>query len=63
MKKINAIIFDLGGVLLNIDFNKVSKAFKSLGLENFDELYTQNTVSQLFQKLEIGAITEENFYK
>ncbi len=62
MKKINAIIFDLGGVLLNIDFNKVSTAFKTLGLHNFDELYSQNTASRLFTQLETGHISNDDFF-
>ena len=31
MTAIKNIIFDLGGVLLNIDFNKTKEAFEKLG--------------------------------
>lgn len=61
MQNIKAIIFDLGGVLLNIDFNKVSAAFKALEIEKFDELYSQSEANLLFQNLETGKITEEEF--
>jgi len=35
MSTIKNIIFDLGGVLLNIDYNKTSEAFKKLGASDF----------------------------
>jgi epoxide hydrolase-like predicted phosphatase len=61
MQNIKAIIFDLGGVLLNIDFKKVSNAFKALGVNEFDDLYSQSEVNQLFGDLETGKISEEKF--
>src|SRR5688572_6373708 len=61
MQNINAIIFDLGGVLLNLDFKKVSDAFKVLGVDTFDEMYSQSKVDMLFDHLEIGKISEEEF--
>ncbi|MGQ0828460.1 MAG: hypothetical protein ACT4ON_08700 [Bacteroidota bacterium] len=33
------IIFDLGGVILNIDYTLLVKVFKELGVENFDGAY------------------------
>ncbi len=62
MATIKNIIFDLGGVLLNIDFNKASAAFKELGVENFDELYSKNAATELFEKLETGSISSNDFY-
>jgi putative hydrolase of the HAD superfamily len=59
---IKNIIFDLGGVLLNIDYEKTSKAFRDLGVENFDEMYSQLTADPLFRDLEMGRINEEAFY-
>ena len=58
---IKAIIFDLGGVLLDIDYDKATKAFKDLGVENFDQMYSQADANQLFQKLETGKISQEEF--
>ncbi|MEP6673837.1 MAG: HAD family phosphatase [Ferruginibacter sp.] len=58
---IRNIIFDLGGVLLNIDYNKTSSAFKELGFENFDNMYSQFSADQLFEKLETGTVTEKDF--
>ncbi len=61
MQNIKAIIFDLGGVLLNIDFKKVSDSFKVLGVDTFDEMYSQSEVNMLFENLEIGKISEDEF--
>jgi putative hydrolase of the HAD superfamily len=62
--KINfdAIIFDLGGVILNINYQKTIEAFKNLGIQNFDALYTQAQQNHLFDKLETGKINEVEFY-
>ncbi len=62
MQKTEAIIFDLGGVILNIDYNLTRTAFEKLGIQNFDEMYSQSGADKLFQKLETGHITEQNFY-
>lgn len=58
---IKNILFDLGGVILNIDYQRTSEAFKMLGVENFDQLYSQAQQSHLFDKLETGTITEADF--
>lgn len=57
------IIFDLGGVLLNIDFAKTEAAFKELGVNDFHEMFTQHHANDLFIQLETGALTELEFYE
>jgi putative hydrolase of the HAD superfamily len=57
------IIFDLGGVILNIDYRLTSQAFQNLGLSDFDEKYSQAKQSHLFDRLETGKITPEDFRK
>ncbi|MEP6595268.1 MAG: HAD family phosphatase [Ginsengibacter sp.] len=61
MQKIKAIIFDLGGVLLDIDFKKISASFNMLGVDKFDEIYSQHKSDLVFENLEIGKISEEEF--
>jgi len=61
ISNINNIIFDLGGVILNIDYNKTAKAFKSLGIKNHNEMYTQFNQISLFDDLEVGKITPAFF--
>ncbi len=60
-KGIKNIIFDFGGVLLNIDYNKTAEAFKKLGFENFDEMYGQFKADSLFEDLETGKVGNEEF--
>ena len=59
---IKNIIFDLGGVLLNIDFKLTTTAFENLGVQNPAALITQFTANDLFQKLEKGLLTDIAFY-
>ena len=61
LKKYQNIIFDLGGVILNIDYNLTVDAFKKLGLSDFSKLYSQENQSNLFDSYEIGKISSEKF--
>lgn len=56
-----AIIFDLGGVLLNLDYDLTEKAFISLGMTNFRESYSQLQQVHLFDRFEIGDISSFHF--
>lgn len=62
MQNINAIIFDFGGVIFDIDFLKLNIAFSKLGVQNFEAMYSQKKASPLFQSLEEGKISPEEFY-
>lgn len=57
------IIFDLGGVLINLNYQLTRKAFEDLGVEDFDAFYTQHAANPLFENLEVGAIEPEAFYE
>lgn len=59
--KYKNIIFDLGGVLLNIDYLLAVKAFSNLGLSGFDTLFSTAHQQQLFDLYEKGQITSDNF--
>ena len=49
MQKTEAIIFDLGGVILNIDYNLTRRAFEKYGiLYNFNEMYSQGQQPMIF---------------
>ncbi len=60
-KKIKNIILDLGVVIINIDSDRTVQAMKSLGFENFEKSYTLLKQKDLFDKLEKGQITPEEF--
>ena len=62
MVKTKNIIFDLGGVLLDIDYQKAIDAFKNLGIENFEAMFSQFKADELFEKLETGHVNETDFY-
>ncbi|UYQ92719.1 HAD family phosphatase [Chitinophaga horti] len=61
MEGIKHIIFDLGGVILNIDYMRTEQAFLDLGVHNFRELYNQFHANALFEDLEIGGISNDDF--
>ena len=63
MEKIKNIIFDLGGIFIDIHFSKTESAFSELGVANWSQFYSQHTASDLFEKLETGKITPEEFYE
>lgn len=63
MAAIKNIIFDLGGVLIDIDYHKTARAFKKLGAQNFDEQYSQAGADKLFEALETGMIADEEFFE
>lgn len=58
---IKNIIFDLGGVILNIDYHLTIDAFKKIGFENFDEVFTQAKQTGVFDQLDKGVITPNEF--
>lgn len=63
MALLKNIIFDLGGVLLNIDYKKTEIAFKGLGYSHFEKMYSQFTADELFVRLETGKINKADFLK
>jgi glucose-1-phosphatase len=61
LKRYDAVIFDLGGVILNIDYHKTIEAFQKLGLKDFDKMYSQASQAGLFDLLETGKISAQSF--
>lgn len=58
---IHNILFDFGGVLFEIDYNAPVRAFAKLGFGNFTGLYTQASQQPIFDQLETGKISPEDF--
>lgn len=63
MTNIRHIIFDLGGIFLNLNYQLTAEAFRRLGVKNFDELFTQHHANPLFEQLETGHISNESFFQ
>lgn len=61
--RIKNIIFDLGGVLLNLDFAKTFRAFEALGVKEFATYFAQSHSNPLFAQLEKGEISPVDFYR
>ena len=63
LEGVKNIIFDLGGVILNIDYQITVEAFKKLGIDDFEEIFSQYKQSTLSDDFETGRITELEFYE
>ncbi len=63
MPAIKNIIFDLGGVILNINFAKTENAFADLGFTDFRQHMTQFHITPFFEEYEIGKIDDAAFVK
>lgn len=55
------IIFDLGGVILTLDYQKTIDEFSNLISADFKESYSQYQQLSFFDKYERGEITSEQF--
>jgi len=62
MKNIKAIVFDLGGVILNIDYQNTIQKFKLLGVKNTEDFYSKKSQSNLFNQFEKGEISKKKFF-
>lgn len=57
------IIFDLGVVLLNVDYSKTINAFGQLGLENPDQAFSKAKQDDFFRDYEKGNLSDTDFLK
>ncbi len=62
-RDLEAVIFDFGGVILDIDFAATDLALRTLMGEAAALSYTKMNQSAIFDALEIGAISSEDFYQ
>ncbi|MFH2094107.1 MAG: HAD family phosphatase [Bacteroidota bacterium] len=61
--QIKNIIFDFGGVIINIDFEKTYRSFMRFGIDNMDQLFSQAKQTDFFDRFEKGLITPSEFRK
>lgn len=59
--QIRNIVFDLGGVLLNLDFDKTRQAYMDLGMKDFDQHFGLGHAASYFKDYEKGLLTDEAF--
>lgn len=61
MSTIKNIVFDLGGVIMNLDVPKTIEAFKKLGIQNIVNETGYHYQYSFFYDFEIGKISEKYF--
>lgn len=61
MKKVEAVIFDYGGVIININYQATLDAFRSLGIIDIEAMYSQANQSNLFNDFETGRVSPQFF--
>jgi len=59
--KIKNLIFDLGGVIIDVDLDLSMKAFQELGYPNFHDIFGQIKQTSLFEMFETGKIPAQGF--
>ena len=60
-KKIRNIVFDLGGVLVNLDFKAAINGLQEAGFANVKEQLLAFDRNGIFQKFELGEMTADEF--
>jgi len=63
LSALDTIIFDLGGVVVNLDINRTINAFKNLGISNVEHWIKPGLHTDIFLQLEVGEISEDEFYR
>ena len=61
MKKYKAIVFDLGAVILNINYQNTIDEFTKLGVKKAENFYSKKVQMHLFDQIEIGKISKYQF--
>lgn len=59
---ITTLIFDFGGVLINLDRQRCIDAFEQLGLHDIGRLIDNYAQAGIFAQLENGDITTDEFH-
>lgn len=59
--KFDTVVFDLGGVVVDLNYDATIQAFQGLGAEDFQKLYSQALQSDLFDRYETGQISSLHF--
>ena len=61
MKTVKALLFDLGGVIVDLDYHKTINAFDALGVANTESIYNQFNQTEIFDGFETGSLTGKEF--
>lgn len=61
MNGIKNIIFDLGGVIINLDNRRTEEAFTTLGVKNLRDYFGHGFAASFFSDYETGKISDQEF--
>lgn len=61
MAEVRNIIFDLGGVIINLAYQRTREAFIELGVTDFDSIYSKAKQSGIFDAFDKGEISSAAF--
>jgi len=61
MEHIKNVIFDLGGVIIDLDFNKSFEAFSKMSRKDFNQIFSKAEQFQFVTEYEIGKIDSHTF--
>lgn len=62
MSEIKNIVFDLGGVIINLDIPRTISEFNKISIKPFESIYTQLQQSPIFDLFDKGQISESDFF-
>lgn len=61
-ESVKNIIFDLGGVIINLDIPRTIAEFNKISAVPFEQIYTQAEQAELFNKFDRGQISDFEFF-
>ena len=61
MNLMDTLLLDLGGVLIDVDYQASARAFVDLGYDRFDALYSKAKQDNLFDAFETGELSSARF--
>src|SRR5216684_3820978 len=61
MQGIKNIIFDLGGVIINLDNQRTEDAFVAMGVHRFRDYFGHGFAASFFKDYEVGKISDQQF--
>lgn len=61
LSKVTTLIFDLGGVIIDLDRDACVRAYEKLGLENADALLDNYIPNGIFLQMERGELSAQEF--
>ena len=58
---IRTLVLDLGGVLIDVDYNASAKAFAERGIPDFEQAYSKAKQTDIFDRFETGELSPAGF--